>query len=48
MGLSSGEIHGTVCRIGTGPESFVSKGELSDVDVEEIAGRSGASMVQGD
>ena len=28
MGLSGREIHGTVCRTGTGPESFVSKGEL--------------------
>jgi len=28
MGRSGGEIRGTVCRIGTGPESFLSKGEL--------------------
>jgi len=28
MGRSGGEIHGAVCRIGTGPESVFSQGEL--------------------
>jgi hypothetical protein len=36
-----------VCRIGTGPELFFLEGRASGVDVEAIAGRSGASMVQG-
>src|ERR1700759_1402109 len=33
--------------LATGPESFFNEGRASDGDVEEIAGRSGASMDQG-